>query len=33
LFSDFARHDAYTRDVKWDIFILWSAQLLLVNTM
>jgi len=31
LFSDFARYepyDAYTRVVKWDIFILWGAQLL-----
>jgi len=28
LFSDFVRYDAYTRVVKWDIFILWSAQLL-----
>jgi len=25
LFFDFARYDAYTRDVKWDIFILWGA--------
>jgi len=28
LFSDFARYDAYTRVVKWDIFIHWGAQLL-----
>jgi len=28
LFSDFARFGAYTHVVKWDIFILWGAQLL-----
>jgi len=28
LFFDFARYGAYTRIVKWDIFILWGAQLL-----
>jgi len=28
LFSDFARYDAYTRIVIWDIFILWGAHLL-----
>jgi len=28
LIADFARNGAYTRVVKWDIFILWGAQLL-----
>jgi len=28
LFSDFTRYGTYTRFVKWDIFILWCAQLL-----
>jgi len=27
-FLFFARYGAYTRVVKWDIFILWGAQLL-----
>jgi len=28
LYSDFAWYGAYTRVVKWDIFMLWGAQLL-----
>jgi len=33
LFSDFARYGAYTCIVKWDIFILWGAQLPSLQTL